>query len=123
MDQGRNFESILIQQLCQLYGAQKSHTTPYPPQGNGQCKWFNRTLHDLLQTLPPVKKRLWAEHLGREPQLSVDFLWELGRKINRIQLWRIRLLSIKIDSTLPIVRIVSGWKQLPNRGEESTTVK
>ena len=63
-DQGRNFESHLIQELCKIAGVKKLHTTPYHPQSNGQCERFNSTLCNMLGTLSDEEKSDWKSHLG-----------------------------------------------------------
>ena len=56
-DQGRNFESELISELCELAKVEKVHTTPYHPMTNGQCERFNSTLCNMLGTLPEKQKK------------------------------------------------------------------
>ena len=63
-DQGRNFESDLIQELCKIAGVKKLHTTPYHAQSNGQCERFNSTLCNMLGTLSDEEKSDWKSHLG-----------------------------------------------------------
>ena len=63
-DQGRDFESRVIQELCNLLEIKKSRTTPYHPQGNGQVERFNQTLLKMLGTLENEKKEHWREYVA-----------------------------------------------------------
>ncbi|KAK3106463.1 hypothetical protein FSP39_020529 [Pinctada imbricata] len=63
-DQGANFESNIIKELCALLDIAKSRTTPYHPMGNGQCERFNRTLINMLGTLNKDQKKDWKRYIG-----------------------------------------------------------
>ena len=102
-DQGRNFESELVENLCQVAGVKKPVHQPIPPTTNGQCECFNSTLLNMLGTLNPEQKKDWKSHVpamvhayncsknaatgfspyyllfGREPRLPVDVEFELQR--------------------------------------------
>ena len=49
-DQGRQFESNLVQEICKLLHVNKTCTTPYHPQSDGLVERFNRTLISMLAT-------------------------------------------------------------------------
>ena len=63
-DQGRNFESSLIKELCSLASIQKSRTTPYHPMGNGMVERFNQTLLNMLGTLEEHQKQDWKSFVA-----------------------------------------------------------
>lgn len=63
-DQGRDFESRFIKDLCKVAGIEKTRTTPYHLQGNGQTERFNRTLLGMLGTLDDDQKCQWPEHVA-----------------------------------------------------------
>lgn len=99
-DQGANFESNLIAELLELAGVNKSHTTAYHPMGNGGTERFNRTLGNMLRSLPPKAKHQWPQLIqsmtfvynctahettgfapfflmfGRVPRLPVDLMFK-----------------------------------------------
>ncbi|PIK60525.1 Retrovirus-related Pol polyprotein from transposon [Apostichopus japonicus] len=58
-DQGRNFESNLFKELCQLLGVDKTRTTPYHPQSDGMVERFNRTLEEMLAKVVDSDQKNW----------------------------------------------------------------
>ncbi|CAI5662959.1 unnamed protein product [Oreochromis niloticus] len=96
-DQGRDFESKLVKELCTLIGTSKIRTTPYHPRGN-PVERYNRTLLDMLGTLEDKDKYHWRDFVrplthaynctrndttgycpyelmfGRQPRLPVDLV-------------------------------------------------
>ncbi|KAJ8286180.1 hypothetical protein GJAV_G00035430 [Gymnothorax javanicus] len=99
-DQGPDFESRLIKELCEVASIQKIRTTPYHPRGN-PVERFNRTLLNMLGTLENQDKSHWRDFVkplvhaynctknevtgftpyelmfGRQPRLPVDIAFNL----------------------------------------------
>eukprot|EP00731_Ephydatia_muelleri_P006303 Em0003g551a len=64
-DQGRQFESEIVKQLCRLLKIEKSMTTPYHPQSDGFVERFNRTLLNLLSTSSGQHPSEWDTSLHK----------------------------------------------------------
>lgn len=62
-DQGRNFESELFQNLCELLGIRKTRTTPLHPQSDGMVERMNKTMIKHLSKVVSGHQRDWDEHL------------------------------------------------------------
>ena len=96
-NQGANFTSALIEELCTMFGIQKCQTTAYHLQCNGQVEHFHQTLFRMIGKLSSDKKAQSEQHMpellqeynstrsaitgysphylmfGRHPLLPVDF--------------------------------------------------
>ena len=64
-DQGHNFESDLLKELCELAQIKKIRTMGNHPQTNGQCECFKATLINMLGTLPEKSKSTWREQVPK----------------------------------------------------------
>ena len=62
-NQGRCFNSNIIEVLYRMYGVEQSFTSLYNPHGNAFCERFNRMLFGLLKTLKAEEKADWPSHL------------------------------------------------------------
>ena len=65
LDQGKQFESAVVQEICKILGMQKSRTSPYHPQCDGVVERFNRTLLDMLATTTHNHPFDWEDQLPK----------------------------------------------------------
>ena len=63
-DQGRNFESELIKQICELLQMKKTRTTPYRPSSNGLIERFNSTFGKMLMKFVNQNTDNWDQYIG-----------------------------------------------------------
>ena len=104
-DQGRQFESELIKEICKLLNISKTRTTPYHQQCDGLVERFNRTLLDMLATTTREHPFDWEDQIrkvcmayntsvhsstgftpfylmfGREAKLPIDLMYGTGNNV------------------------------------------
>ncbi|UYV84436.1 K02A2.6-like [Cordylochernes scorpioides] len=61
--QGRNFESEIFRELCQVLGIWKTRTTPLHPQLDGMVERFNKTMVEHLSKVVEQNQRDWDRRL------------------------------------------------------------
>ena len=64
-DQGHNFESNLMKEVCKLLVAKKTRTCSYQPKGDGFVERFNRTLISMVASAldPERHQQDWDERI------------------------------------------------------------
>ena len=62
-DNGRNFESKILSERCQLLSVNKTRTSACHPEGNGQVENLHKTLRSMLKARVEDNPATWDEHL------------------------------------------------------------
>ena len=62
-DQGREFKSQLIAELCRLLHVKKTRSVPYSPKSDGLAERSTRTLKQMLSILVEENRFNWDDHI------------------------------------------------------------
>ena len=62
-DQGAEFQSKLMKEICRLLEIKQTRTSPYHPQSDGLVERLNRTLLDMLSKICAENPSTWDHHL------------------------------------------------------------
>ena len=90
-DQGRNFESKLIEKMCKILEIDKTRTSPYHLQSDGMVEHFNRTLEAMLPKYESKNHVDWDDNLQlvmlayrssvHETTKQTPFFMSFGREV------------------------------------------
>ena len=69
-DQGTNFDSKVMAEVCKLLDIEKTRTSPLHPQSDGQVERYNRTLIEMLRGNLKETQENWDLQL--QPCLMAD---------------------------------------------------
>ena len=135
-DQGPQFESDVIAELCKTMSIQKTRTTPYHPSCNGEIERFNKTLCDILATALEGCHFTWDRHVkmacfayntsvhastgytpfylmhGYEARLPVDLLCGTPQQENVSHSEYVAKVQKRMGQTFDKVREKTGQSQL-----------
>ena len=64
-DQGKQFESTVMREICNILGMKKTRTSPYHPQCDGLVEQYNHTLLDMLATTTQNHPFDWEDQLPK----------------------------------------------------------
>ena len=62
-DQGREFQSKLMSEICKLLRINRTRTTSYNPKSDGQVERLNHTIEQMLKVLVREAQDDWDDHL------------------------------------------------------------
>ena len=122
-DQGTNFQSQLLREVCELLDIKQVRTSPYHPETDGLTERFNRTLKAMIRATIGEDQKDWDEHLselcfayntathsstdctpfelvyGRKPKLPLDIVLTDATRLDESGTLRPGIASIPVEGT------------------------
>jgi len=117
LNQGAQFRSQLMGDLCYLWGVTQSRTTPYHPQGNGVVERNNQMLSDALFHSTPHTSTGETPNilmLGRETRVPDHLTYHVPDKDSPVHEY-----AGKLIEQMKVTHEMLTEKQWPVRSEYS----
>ncbi|KAJ8020220.1 hypothetical protein HOLleu_39750 [Holothuria leucospilota] len=77
-DQGSQFVSGLMKEVCRLLSIRKLNTTPYHAMCNGLVERYNGTLKQMLKKMCEEKPRDWDRSEGKPPNSKAESVLQIS---------------------------------------------